>query len=235
MRKEWIRFATVPLLLTLATACDLASPRLEVRTFELPATDEDQLHRAGELIEPYVYSDRPSAPGSMSVGMGSITVRETIDNLDRIGRVLGQLDFAGAQTTSYRLTFQLIEANGSTETDPTITDVVQELRKTLRFEGYTLTGEAQITVQPDVQFKHLMETTDSRYAIRGQLDSYGSGHTLAVSFEQSYREGSPFATTTKRVVLSTTVGLRPTQTLVLGSVPVEGSATLLVVARMTEA
>lgn len=231
-----MRFATVPLLLTLATACDLASPRLEVRTFELEATDEDQLRRVGELIEPFVYSDRPDVPGSMSVETGSITVRETTDNLDRIGRVLAQLDFAEAQATSYRLIFQLIEANGSAETDPTITDVVEELRKTLRFEGYTLTGEAHITVQPDVQFKQLMETAGGSYAIRGQLEGYGSGHTLAVSFEQSHRaEANPFATTTKRVVLSTTVGLRPAQTLVLGSVPLEGSATLLVVARMTEA
>ena len=233
MCKKWIPFTTVPLLLIL-TACDLG-PSLEVRTFQVDTTDTEQLQSVGVLIQPYVYKDRPNAPGSMSVSTAAnaITVRETPDNLDRIERMLAQLDLA--QTASVRLIFQLIEANGAGEADPTIADVVEELRKTFRFAGYSLAGDASITVEPGHSFEQVMQTNTGDLTIGGTLETTGHGHTLAVRFVQDrVGEGNPYATRKRQNLLTTSVGISPGQTLVLGSVPLEGAAALLLVARMTK-
>ena len=232
MPKKWIRFTTVPLLLIL-TACDLG-PNLEVRTFQVETTDAEQLQSVGVLIQPYVYKDRPNAPGSMSVSTAAnaITVRETPDNLDRIERVLAELTFPPSPNSSFRLHFQFVEANGATEPDPAIADVVEELRRTFRFTGYSLTGEAVIAATPNEKFAHELQTqTDGRsYSISGNLTD--PDHTLRVRFTQKRTIGP--RTFTDGTVLSTSVGIRPGQTLVLGSVPVEGTGTLLVIARMIE-
>ena len=221
------------MLLVLVTACDLGT-KLEVRTFQVDTTDSEQLQSVGVLVQPYVYKDRPNAPGSMSVSTaaGAITVRETADNLDRIERVLAELSFPPAPASSFNLHFQLVEANGAADPDPSIADVVEELRRTFRFKGYSLTGEALIATTPNQRFTHLLQTqTDDRsYSITGDL--VVPGNTLRVTFTQKRKVGSN--TYTDGTVLSTAVGIRPSQTLVLGSVPVEGTRTLLVIARMTE-
>lgn len=55
---------------------------------------------------------------------GAISVRETSDNLDKIARVLAEFDKVRADVP---LHFQLIEADGFTETDPRISAVEVEL------------------------------------------------------------------------------------------------------------
>jgi len=220
--------------LVLATACDLGT-KLEVRTFTVETTDEAQLESVGTLIQPYVYKERPDAPGSMAIAAGAITVRETQDNLDQIARVLAELDLSATPTPSFRLQFQLVEANGASESNPEIADVVEELRKTLRFDGYSLVGEAQVAVKPDAGFGQVLQTAENEYQITGSVEEYESRYVLKVDLH-SPRSRTRGDTTThfRSRALSTTVGIRPNQTLVLGSVSVEDSSVLFAVVRLLE-
>ncbi len=115
-------------------------PQLDVQTFQL---EHRSGYEAAELIGPYVYQDRGENPGTMSATMDALTVRETRDNLEKIARVLEELD---QPIKPVRLHFQLIEADSFQEEDPAISDVVQELRSLFRFEGYRLVGEAMVPV-----------------------------------------------------------------------------------------
>ncbi|MGW8283921.1 MAG: hypothetical protein ACWGON_11530 [Gemmatimonadota bacterium] len=138
------------LLLAVSNISCSDGPALETRTFELMYLDDDV---ASELVAPYVYFDREGANGAMTVTEGKLTVRETTDNLDRIGRVLAEFD---TPKPGVRLRFQLIEADGFESTDPEIMEVENALRDVFRFEGYQLIGEALINgiagswVQQDV-------------------------------------------------------------------------------------
>jgi hypothetical protein len=78
----------------------------------------------------------------MTAVQGILTVRETRDNLDRIARVLKEFDKA---RQGVRLTFQVIFGNGASTTDPAISEVVTELRKLFRFEGYQLRATGVMT------------------------------------------------------------------------------------------
>jgi len=104
------------------------TPELETRTFEVLHL-EDWVAEA--LVEPYVYANRQGAPGMASMVDGKLTVRETPDNLQRIEEVLFEFD---RPTPAVRLTFQIIEANGSTGTDPQIAEVEEALRQLFRFD-----------------------------------------------------------------------------------------------------
>ena len=208
-----------------------------MRTFRVETTDREQLQSVGVLIQPYVYRDRPNAPGSMSVATaeGAITVRETPDNLDRIERVLAELTFPSPPASSFHLHFQLVEANGATEPDPAIADVVEELRRALRFDGYSLVGEARIAVRPRARFAQLLQTAENEYRISGAFEESESGYVLSVGLSRprSRTQGNTTTHFTSRG-LETDVGIRPNQTLVLGSISVEDSAVLFAVVRLVE-
>ena len=144
--------------------------------------------------------------------------------------LLAACDFAGLK--SYRLVFQLIEANGSVPADPRIADVVEELRNTLQFEGYSLKNELEIALKPTEKFSHEIQTTDGPhvvYMLKGGLDAAiqigGRDEVQALRFRID--KGS-------ETLLETTVGIKPDQVLVLGSVPHTDEATLLIVVRMIE-
>jgi hypothetical protein len=191
-------------LALMVTACDWA-PKLDVQTFQL---EHRSGYEAAELIGPYVYDDRADNPGTMSATSDAITVRETRDNLEKIARVLEELD---RPIPPIRLHFQLIEADSFEEVDPAISDVVQELESLFRFDGYRLVGEAMVPVAGD---------TD-----RGQ------------SFSQRFMGVSPSVTVRARAgvlrsgvvrldpvelmdpwdqLLETSVNLTPGQTVVIG-------------------
>ena len=206
-----------------------------MRTFQVETADEAQLASVGTLIQPYVYKERPNAPGSMSIAAGAITVRETPDNLDQIARVLAELDLSETPAPSFRLQFQLVKANGTSASDPVIADVVEELRKTLRFDGYSLVGEAQIAVQPRASFGQILQTAENEYNIGGTFAESESGYVLTVGLSgpRSKTEANA-ARSFGRRSLETNVGIRPNQTLVLGSVSVEDSAVLFAVVRLVE-
>ncbi|NNM06155.1 MAG: hypothetical protein HKO65_13785, partial [Gemmatimonadetes bacterium] len=136
---------TTALLFTLTVAlvsgCDaFGTPKLDVRTFNL---EHRSGYEAADLIEPYIFEDREGAPGDMNATMEAITVRESRDNLEKIGRVLEEFD---KPIPGIRLRFQLIEADSFQERDPAIADVVDELENLFQFEGYRLLGEAVVPV-----------------------------------------------------------------------------------------
>ncbi|MFQ5538400.1 MAG: hypothetical protein ACE5GJ_13225 [Gemmatimonadota bacterium] len=127
------RWIAVGLIVLAAAACS-RGPGLETRTFAL---ENLAPHEAEALVAPYVFDDRERNPGTMSRTGGAITVRETPDNLDKIERVMEQFDVAQPEV---RLTFQLVEADGFSGTDPAIAEVEKELRKVFDFKGYRLAG-----------------------------------------------------------------------------------------------
>ena len=197
-------------------------PDLEVRTFPLENIFD---YEAVTLIEPYVYGDREGAPGAMSSSNGAISVRETPDNLDKIARVLAEFDKARADV---RLHFQLIEADGFTDTDPRVSAVEVELRKVFQFRGYRLAGEAFMTATDRSAINQMMQGTDDVYHISAQVHWLRPG-TVRLEDVRLYAENSGHG-------LETTVNISPGQTLILGSSPkAESTATLLLTVRAEEA
>ena len=135
--------------------------------------------------------------------------------------------------TSYRLEFQLIEANGPQGADPRITEVVEELRKKLPFDGYSLKGKFSVAVKPDAEFSQSMGTATDGPRI---VYNFKGGFKTNVNIEGGKERDTLRLRVERGVepVLETTVGIRPGQTLVLGSVPRPEEATLLIVVRMVE-
>lgn len=135
-----LKRASLAMVIPLAAigfACG-ATAELETRTFELQYLRPDE---AVEMVRPYIYDDRPDAPGIVTHFSSGITVRETSDNLERIARVLAEYD---RPKPGVRLHFQLIEANGAGSADPAIAEVEDVLRDLFRFEGYRLLSEVQL-------------------------------------------------------------------------------------------
>lgn len=154
-----IRFLILTFFLgaVLTAACGTA-PELETRTYDLTYLEPEE---AAEMVAPYVYHDRPGTPGVVSHFPGGITVRESPDNLAKIGRVLERFDVA---KPAVRLHFQVIEANGSSERDPRIAEVETALRELFRYTGYRLVAEAQMGA---------VEGSSSTQALRQEGREYG--------------------------------------------------------------
>lgn len=214
-------FALVALVLGLRfTAGADRPPDLEVRTFAFEHMYADQ---ARMLIDPYVYGDREGAPGAISSVDGAISVRETPDNLDKIARVLEEFDHP---RPDLRLHFQLIEADGFTDSDPRISVVETELRKVFQFRGYRLAGEAFVTATDGSGIGQMMQGTDDVYELSAQV-RWMRPETVRLEV-RLYAEKSMHG-------LETTVNISPGQTLILGSSPKPGStATLLLTVRADE-
>jgi hypothetical protein len=211
-------------MLLAAVAC--GGPRLDTRTFQLSHIDAEQ---AVELLKPYVFSDRTKAPGLISysrAGGGSITVRETPDNLDKIARVLAQLD---RPEPSVRLTFQIIQADGAASTDPAIAGVEGALRKLFRFKGYRLLAEAVAGGMGGSEVRQTVSGPGGPYVINATIfDVRGSGDSGSVRIRAELfveRAG---------LVLNTAVTLSPGQTAVLGNAQLSsktGTGTLILTVR----
>ncbi len=139
------------------TACG-SGATLETRTFRLQSLDDGVVL---EIIDPYVYADRPNAPGHATAMQGVLTVRETRDNLDRIARVLEEFD---SPRQSVTLHFQIIMANGAGSADPSIAEVEEELRRLFRFDGYRLVAQSSVTglAQSHVNQKMFTQNPDDR-------------------------------------------------------------------------
>ena len=185
-----------------------STPVLETRTFEILHV-EDWVAEA--LVEPYVYAEREEAPGKATVVDGKLTVRETPDNLMRIEEVLLEYD---RPKPVVRITFQIIEANGSTGTDPEIAEVEAVLRELFRFEGYHLVGEVMVhgtegnEVFQEFDVPDLGPSAISAMIRDVRTDSSGG----SVQIEMRFNAGS-------RTVFGTTVRVRAGQTAVLGRTP----------------
>jgi len=200
MKTKWLISALfVPLLASCGRQTDL-----DTRTY---AVSHLRPHEASALIEPYVYGDREGAPGSYSAGEAAITVRETPDNLDKIERVLAEYD---VPRSDVRLRFQLIEANGFTDSDPAIADVEAELRKVFQFRGYRLGGEAVVTATDGSRIEQALAGSDGFYSVEAIV--YWAQADLIRLENVSLASRGPGG-----AGLTTTVNIRPGQTLVLGS------------------
>jgi hypothetical protein len=193
-------------------ACEPAT-RLETRTFMLEHLSTSD---AAQLIDPYVYHDREGAPGTLSAMRDAITIRETAENLARIEEVLGRFD---TPRPDVRLRFQLIEADGYTGTDERIAHVEQELRKILQFEGYRLSGEAFVTATDGTEFQQTLSGNGGIYQVAGEV-RWVQGSTLRLGEVRLYAPSAG-------PVLTTTVNIRPGQTLILGSSSRTASAATL--------
>lgn len=222
MKKKHVALSAA-LLVALAAACD--GPGLETRTFTLAHLEQGE---AMQLISPYVFSERPGWPGSASVVPGALTVRETRDNLDRITRVLEQFD---KPHPDVRLRFQLVEADGERDSDPAVADVVAQLRKLFRFEGYRLLGEALVTTG-GARFQQRFTGTAETWQVTGNVYRPAAEGIRLQDIELNGRWGQ---------VLRTSATVRVGQTLVLGSGPHSLGAeddqegTVILVVRVEEA
>ena len=211
---------------------------LETRTFALEHLTTAE---AMALVGPYVYDDRTTAPGKISFGIArALSVRETPDNLDKIARMLEQFDVA-SDAPSYRLHFQVVAANGG-ESDVRLAPFEEALRKVFRFDGYSLVGEGYVTVstgsfdlainpgdaaaasgQPDDAAITLLGNHPGLYNIEGTIHHNGQlaldivGPSIPLR-EQHWTMGG----------IETTLGFRPGQTLVLGSMPTPDQTVFIV-------
>ena len=181
---------------------------------------------AAALVGPYVYEDRPEAPGALSYFAGTqlISVRETPDNLDKIGRMLTEFDTVRSEK-QFQLHFQILEANGVATNDPRLEAVEQELRKVFRFEGYTLMGEAHVTastgrfqvnVMPSANLLNESTTTvrvTQSYRIAGRIEPGEKMH-LDIAMGQ--------------VGIETSFSFYAGQTVVLGSMMIDDRTVFVV-------
>lgn len=190
---------------------------LETETFRIEHMDTGEVLG---LIDAYVWEDRDGAGGAMSFGDGAVTVRETRDNLRRIRETLAEYDLAREDV---QLFFQLIEADGFTETDPRIAEVEVELRKLFQFRGYRLAAEAAVTAADGTDIMQGMRSSDGLYEVSAQIHRTASGQ-LRLSDVNLHSSGG--------WALTTSVSLRAGQTIVLGSTPKgDSNATLFLTVR----
>ena len=187
---------------------------MQVRTFKLVHLDSLE---AWKMVQPYVL-----APGTTSHGGGTLTVREMPPVLDRIADALNVVDVPPATPQFH---FQFIKANGSERTDPRIADIEEALRRALRFDGYSLVGEA---IASGRKFTIRVPTGGpAEYEIQALHSNVY--HDLEVELWRT--PGNADADAVR--LLATTVGIRLGQTLILGSTSDSGE-TLLFVVRMVE-
>jgi hypothetical protein len=203
------------------TGCQ-EQPSLTTQTFNLNYL---RGYEVESLLAPYVYTDRRDNPGMMSVAEDAITVRETEDNLAKIARVLEEYD---RPRPSVMLHFQIIEADGTTDTDPAIADVERELRRLFRFEGYDLVAETQVGGVSETSFRQLVGAEDSgqSFMVQGGVSEVRTGGaTQTVTVDVSL--GVPAVGT----VLETSVTIPLGHSVVLGtaSSPAYEGALILVV------
>ncbi|TFG52224.1 MAG: hypothetical protein E4H37_06495 [Gemmatimonadales bacterium] len=202
-------------------ACGTA-PSLDTETFTLSHIKAEQ---AAILVMPYVFTDRPNAPGSVSHSGSMLTVRETRDNLDKIRRVLSEID---RPSPTVRLHFQLIEADGAGKADPAIAAVETELRKLFRFQGYRLLYEAVVGGTEGSYIEQVVGPEDSAsgYLLSANIVQIrATGDSGTVALEVGVR--NPL-----RGALMTSVNARAGQTLVVGNAQIiQGGGTLILTVR----
>ncbi len=211
----------------LVAACS-RTPELDTRTFQLQSMPVDE---ALMIIEPYVYGDRPNAPGTASAMRGLLTVRETPDNLDKIARVLSEFDVPNKNIQLY---IQLISANGARASDPAIADVEAELRELFRFDGYELVAEGVLTglegrhVQ-QVMFDQRGQRADpslARYFVGVDIgDVAESGDSASVTLRSIQLESAG------HILFDASVTLGIGHTVVLGTMQLTGNRALILAVR----
>lgn len=196
-------------------ACGGRGPRLDTRTFDLQYIPAEE---AARIIKPYVFGDRPQAIGELSYSGSDLTVRETPDNLDKIARILAQLD---RPRRTVRLTFRLIRADGAAPTDPAIADVETTLRQLFRFRGYRLVGEAVVSTVAGSRVMQMLGAGPDRSELSGELQTLtgvGDSAWVMLDVRLNLFPGS----------FQTRVGIPVGKTAVLGNVEGGPASTALI-------
>ncbi len=189
----------------LLAGCGRSSVRLDTRTFALRYLD---VYQAVRIIGPYVDSTRPGAPGAMSAAIGVLSVRETPDNLDRIGRVLAQFDHPQPWV---RLSFNLIQADGASRGDSAIREIESVLRPLFSFRGYALVGSTMVTGLEGSRTVQGIGGAGGPYRLQtmiAHVNGAGDSATVQLDVQLMYPGGE----------FSTTVGIPLRKTAVLGDV-----------------
>ena len=125
-----------------------------------------------------------------SVAGTMLTVRETKDNLEKIARVLAEYD---RPRPTVRLTFQLIEADGTPTVDPAIADVEAVLRKLFRFRGYRLAAEGVVSGVEGSQVSQMLSGPAGQYDLGAEIDRLsgrGDSATVQLGVRLSLYPGS---------------------------------------------
>jgi hypothetical protein len=212
----WLALTVVAVAIA---SCD-RTPGLETRTFELQYMNPGE---ALEMVRPYVYVDREGAPGVVTHFEAGITVRETEENLDRIGAVLEQYDLP---KPGVRLNFQIVEADGFTGRDARIADVQTALEELFRFEGYRLVTEAHMAAIEGTGASQMVGDDERRFQLEAQIRQVrGRGDKATVTIEVMLV--SVYGDVRINTSLSVPVG----ETVVLGSSNPSGSPAIILTVR----
>lgn len=145
------------LLVVLSTACDRDRRGMETRTYELHRLSDAE---AINVITPYIRDG-----GYLNGNKRLITIREKPDRLAVIEELLRKYDGMG-EASDVILDIRIIEANGFTARDSSITDVEQTLRETFRYRGYRLAGRTRIQTRESSTFS---QTVGTAFQINGAV------------------------------------------------------------------
>ena len=201
------QLSVLSLVVLSLAACGQPMPRLETRTFALHYLSQEEV---GQLLRPYVDYGRPTAKGDMSVGAGTVTVRETADNLDRIARALAQFD---RPQPTVRLHFQVIRADGAARADSSIREIETQLRSLFRFQGYALVADGFVTGSEGTTTRQSLGGSGGPYALTARISGVsGSGDSAIVHLVVELRFPGPGGS------FETSVGIPAGRTAVLGNV-----------------
>jgi hypothetical protein len=204
--------------LCLAAACG-GTPRLETRTFALHYLNQGEVD---QLLHPYVDFERPNAKGAMTSTGSTVTVRETPDNLDRIGRVLAQFDRPQPRV---QLHFEIIKADGAVRTDPSIRDVETVLKSLFRFQGYSLVADGMVTGSEHSRTTQTLAGAGGPYWLSAVISQIsGTGDSAIVHLGVELRFNGPGGS------FETTVGIPAGKTAVLGNVTGSTTSSALILA-----
>lgn len=138
-----------------------------------------------------------------------------------------------------RLVFQLIEADGFTEVDPAIGEVVDQLQRLFRFQGYRLATTSVLsgTISRDVNRVSQDLAVNEKAAVKLTAWLYKSDNPAVVRisvqlFDANRQTGINGRWVNGPKILDVSVNVRDGQTVVLGSARHElASAALILVMR----
>lgn len=184
--------------------------QLPVQTFTLKHLD---VKDAARLVAPYLQSPASGAFEAAS-GLGVITIRGTLPELERAKALLAEFDRA---PRSVRLRFQIIEPVQEANQDPRIREVTSALRELFAAPGYRLLGEAVVTTDEFRRFHVTISAGQTPLYVHGlaqRAEHSDAGVRLQVALNQNGTdEGKPGLTPLFSGSLTAVMG----QVVVLGS------------------
>lgn len=119
---------------------------------------------------------------------------------------------------SVLLRFQIIHADGFTETDPAIADVSEALRELFRFRGYRLAAESVVRVTAGAEFRQTTADADGvEYMIEGNAGMRGDNRSDSVRLSVQLWRTVPGPAGSSAQMIQTMLTVPVGQTVVVGS------------------